>query len=74
MRYVVPVDKYIQNVPEAFRDVPDPNRDDRDFEPERAPVADEYSAGRGYTCTHCNTAFKSIRREPKCPFCHKRPT
>lgn len=68
----IPVDKYIEYTTKTY-DFDPPESLDEDFSFDSEPYADEYASGRRITCVHCNTAFRSARREPKCPFCHKRP-
>ena len=34
---------------------------------------DQYGQGRNLTCAFCNTSYNTRLREPKCPYCHRRP-
>ena len=39
----------------------------------RTRDTDPYVEGRSLTCQHCNTAYNTRLRRPKCPYCHREP-
>lgn len=68
----IPLDEYLELLKETFSDDIMTTLDlEEEVEIRHQRHRDAYTSGKSRTCTHCNTAFQSARRNPKCPFCHE---